>query len=75
MESLAKEGISSFKIYMTYDFKLDDVQFKVLKKAKELGIIIAVHAENNDVINDLRKICFKWSRRNNIPCRITTRSL
>ena len=56
MESLAKEGISSFKIYMTYDFKLDDGSIlKVLKKAKELGIIIAVHAENNDVINDLRE--------------------
>lgn len=56
MESLAKEGISSFKIYMTYDFKLDDASIlKVLKKAKELGVIIAVHAENNDVINDLRE--------------------
>ncbi|NRY62909.1 dihydropyrimidinase [Clostridium beijerinckii] len=56
MESLAKEGISSFKIYMTYDFKLDDVSIlKVLKKAKELGVIIAVHAENNDVINYLRE--------------------
>jgi dihydropyrimidinase len=56
MESLTKEGISSFKIYMTYDFKLDDVSIlKALKKAKELGIIIAVHAENNEIINHLRE--------------------
>lgn len=56
MESLSKKGISSFKIYMTYDFKLDDASIlRVLKKAKELGIVIAVHAENHEVINYLRK--------------------
>jgi len=56
MESLSKKGISSFKIYMTYDFKLDDASIlRVLKKAKEQGIVIAVHAENHEVINYLRK--------------------
>lgn len=56
MEKLVKRGISSFKIYMTYDFKLNDGEiFQVLKKAKELGVIIAVHAENDSLIETLRK--------------------
>lgn len=56
MEELVEKGISSFKIYMTYDFKLSDGDIlKVLKKAKKLGIIIAVHAENDSLIDTLRK--------------------
>lgn len=55
MEQLFSEGITSMKIYMTYDSKLDDgAIYKVLSKAKELGMIIAVHAENDGVINSLR---------------------
>lgn len=56
MEELVKKGITSFKVYMTYDFKLnDDEIFRVLKKAKELGVIIAVHAENDSLIEGIRK--------------------
>lgn len=56
MEELFNEGITSMKIYMTYDSKLDDESiYEVLKKAKELGMIIAVHAENDGVINHLRE--------------------
>lgn len=57
MEKLAKEeGITSFKVYLTYDFKLNDADIlRVLEKAKELGVIIAVHAENHDVIDHFRK--------------------
>ncbi|CUX45713.1 dihydropyrimidinase [Clostridium sp. C105KSO13] len=55
-EIAEKEGITSFKIYMTYDFMLkDDEIFQVLKQAKEDGIVIAVHCENDGVINYLRK--------------------
>ncbi len=50
-----KDGITSFKIYMTYDFMLkDDEIYRVLKQAKEDGIVIAVHCENDGVINYLR---------------------
>jgi dihydropyrimidinase len=58
MEKLAGEGITSFKLYLTYGFRLCDADvFKVLRRAKELGVIIAVHAENDGVINLLRQEC------------------
>lgn len=50
-----KEGISSFKIYMTYDYKVNDPDaLRVLKKLKELNGVMAVHAENDGIINYLR---------------------
>ncbi len=55
MNELVDEGIQSFKIYMTYDNMLGDEDIlKVLMKAKELGAVIAVHAENNGAIQYLR---------------------
>ena len=51
-----KEGISSVKIYMTYDYMLhDDEILKVLRAAKETGTVITVHCENHEVIQLLRK--------------------
>ena len=48
-------GITSFKAFMVYKkegLMVDDgVMCKVLKKAKEVGAIIAVHAENPDFID------------------------
>ncbi|MEM1485812.1 dihydropyrimidinase [Oscillospiraceae bacterium PP1C4] len=59
MEEISQAGITSFKIYMTYDFKLSDMEiYRVLKKAKEIGAVIAVHAENDGIINYLRA-CYK----------------
>ncbi|WP_073146664.1 dihydropyrimidinase [Paramaledivibacter caminithermalis] len=55
MEEIAKRGITSFKIYMTYDNRLNDEDIlRVLIKAKELGVVIAVHAENHGAIQYLR---------------------
>lgn len=58
MDSFIKsEGIPSFKIYMTYDYKIDDREaIMVLKRLKELGGITCVHAENNDMVNYLREM-------------------
>ncbi len=54
MEAVAKEGITSFKVFMVYDFGVDDGQFfKTLQKGKEIGALVAVHAENRDVNNVL----------------------
>ena len=51
-----KEGITSFKIYMTYDYGLsDDEIFRVLRAAKDAGIVITVHCENHGVLTLLRK--------------------
>lgn len=48
-------GISSFKVFMVYKKEglmvNDGVLCKVLEKAKEVGAIIAVHAENPDLID------------------------
>ena len=49
---LVEEGVTSFKIYMTYDLvRLDDRQFlEVLAHARRLGALTMVHAENHDMI-------------------------
>ena len=56
MKKLVREGITSFKIYMTYENMLTDEEIlKVLFKAKEVGVVIAVHAENNGAVEYLRE--------------------
>ena len=56
MESLIAEGITSYKIYMTYDYKISDGDiYTILKRAKELGLIVAVHPENDGVVNRRRQ--------------------
>ena len=50
-----KEGVTSFKIYLTYDYRLqDDEVFRVLRQAKEDGLVIACHCENHGVLTYLR---------------------
>lgn len=52
MLKLKKDGITSFKLYTTYTYALsDDEIIKVFKIAKKLDLVIAVHAENNEIIN------------------------
>jgi len=54
METLAENGITSYKVYTTYNYKLsDDDLFRVLERAGELKLLIAVHPENDGVINYL----------------------
>lgn len=56
MGTLAAEGVTSFKIYMTYDYRIDDAGiYAVLKRAKELGVMIAVHPENDGVVTARRR--------------------
>jgi dihydropyrimidinase len=75
MKSLADEGITSVKLYMTYGFKIDDAGFfRVLRRAKELGVTVCVHAENDGVIALLREeagaaghVSPKWHPRTRPP--------
>ena len=54
MEILADEGITSYKVYTTYKFKLSDQDiYRVLKRTKNLGLLTAVHPENDTVISCL----------------------
>ncbi|MBB6450068.1 dihydropyrimidinase [Geomicrobium halophilum] len=55
---IEEEGITSFKVFMAYKnvFQADDATlFHTLIKAKELGALVMVHAENGDVIDYLTK--------------------
>ena len=55
MEELIKEGIESYKIYMTYGQRIDDNEaIKVLKTAKDNNAIVSVHPENHDTIEYLK---------------------
>ena len=56
MGTLADEGITSYKVYTTYGFKLSDQDiFRVLEKARELNLLITVHPENDALVNYLRE--------------------
>ncbi|MEE3287841.1 MAG: dihydropyrimidinase [Pseudomonadota bacterium] len=52
LPALIKEGMTSFKVYMTYDsLKLDDHQMlNVLATARQHGAMVMIHAENHDMI-------------------------
>jgi len=52
---IKNEGITSFKAYTTYGFKIDDTGFyRLLQTVKEAGGILTVHSENDSLINYLR---------------------
>lgn len=57
MAQLAREeGITSFKVYMTYDFRLDDLDLmKVLQRAAKEKILIASHCENHGIVTCFRE--------------------
>lgn len=56
IEDCVAFGVPSFKVFMVYDFGVTDgVFYQVLQKGKECGALIAVHAENNELVNTLTK--------------------
>lgn len=57
LPKLIREGMTSFKVYMTYDrLKLDDYQLlDVLSVADREGALVMVHAENHDMIRWIAK--------------------
>lgn len=56
IEDAVNYGVSSFKVFMVYDFGVTDgVFYQVLEKAKSCGAMISVHAENKEIINVLTK--------------------
>ena len=55
LEDMMKDGVPSVKVYLTYDFKIDDDGvLQVLKKMKQLGGVTAFHCENHAVVQFLR---------------------
>lgn len=51
MASLVEEGISSFKLYLTYQYKLGDNDvLRALQRLREVGALTTVHPENDAAI-------------------------
>jgi dihydropyrimidinase len=50
---LARQGIMSMKLFLTYKhMRISDDQFlRALLKARELGMVALVHAENGDLVD------------------------
>ena len=60
MGTLRERGLTSYKIYTTYNNSLSDSDiFKVLKRASELDLVVCAHPEDDDMLkkfeDDLRK--------------------
>ncbi|BAK54439.1 amidohydrolase family protein [Sulfurisphaera tokodaii] len=56
LPEIIKMGIKSIKMFMAYKGSMqvdDETIYLVMKKAKELGVTVAIHAENGDVIEVL----------------------
>lgn len=52
MEASVKYGVSSFKVYLVYDFGVTDADlYRVLRRAKQVGALVTVHAENKGIID------------------------
>src|SRR5215213_11800761 len=58
LRQIVKRGISSFKIFLAYKdfFGLNDTElFHTLRLAKELGVIVTAHCENETLVAELQK--------------------
>jgi dihydropyrimidinase len=58
LREIVKRGVSSFKVFLAYKGALgvtDEELFRILRLAKELGVITAAHCENADLIDGLQK--------------------
>ena len=55
MQTIINAGVPSFKVFMTYAFRLTDDEFyRTLVHAKEIGALIMVHAEDHDALEALK---------------------
>ena len=74
IDDMYDEGISSFKMYMTYPAMMigDEAMYYALKKLKEKGGICGVHCENSGVINALQAEK-KAAGENSVGCHPQTR--
>src|SRR6202012_3242151 len=55
LREIVRRGISSFKIFLAYKgaFGIDDTElYRTLKLAKELGVIVTAHCENETLVTE-----------------------
>ena len=56
LETMMSDGIPSVKLYMTYNYKMNDAEIlQTLRKMKEIHGITAFHCENHEVTEFLKK--------------------
>ncbi len=56
IQDMIDRGVTTFKVYMTYDTQVDDYTIlKVLKRLKETGTTTGCHCENSGMIDELRE--------------------
>jgi dihydropyrimidinase len=58
LREIVRRGISSFKIFLAYKgaFGVDDTElYRTLKLAKELGVIVTAHCENETLVAERQK--------------------
>jgi len=58
LREIVKRGVSSFKVFLAYKgaFGVDDTElYRTLKLAKELGVIVTAHCENETLIAERQK--------------------
>ena len=56
IDQMIEDGIPSFKGYMTYGYKLSDIEMlKLSEKLSKSGGLLTVHPENNDIIDFFRE--------------------
>ena len=56
IDKMTEEGITSYKLYMTYDIQVDDkCLYEILKRLKDVKGIAGVHCENSGVIAALQE--------------------
>ena len=56
LDELSREGITSHKFYLTYDGMISDFEvIRLMERALSLGVLLAVHAENDSAIRYLRE--------------------
>ncbi|HUD84197.1 MAG TPA: dihydropyrimidinase, partial [Candidatus Saccharimonadales bacterium] len=55
LREIVRRGISSFKVFLAYKgaFGIDDVElYRTLKLAKQLGVIVTAHCENETLVSE-----------------------
>ncbi|HXE43308.1 MAG TPA: dihydropyrimidinase [Candidatus Baltobacteraceae bacterium] len=55
LREIVKRGVSSFKVFLAYKgaFGVDDTElYRTLKLAKELGVIVTAHCENETLVSE-----------------------
>lgn len=73
LRSIIESGITSFKLYMTYDVMVEDKDIhRILRALKPYGAIVGMHCENDGIIAALRLETEK-SGINHVSCHYKTR--